>query len=113
MKGNLFRGSLSTVIIHLLAEQGEMYGYQISKLAKERSDEKISITEGALYPILHKLEAENIISSETRFVDNRYRKYYKITEEGQIHQQSLIAEMMDYLKTMELILSPSTIQKTT
>ncbi len=40
------------------------------------------MTEGALYPILHKLENEGIIYSEMQTVNGRDRKYYLLTEKG-------------------------------
>jgi DNA-binding PadR family transcriptional regulator len=51
------------------------------KLLKSKSDypSELNITEG-LYPALHKLEAEGILDVE--IVDNRMRKYYKLTEAG-------------------------------
>ena len=38
-----------------------MYGYEITQKVKELTKNKIQITEGALYPLLHKLEAEGIV----------------------------------------------------
>jgi DNA-binding PadR family transcriptional regulator len=54
------------------------------KLLKSKSDYpgELNITEGALYPALHKLEAEGILDVEIEKVDNRMRKYYKLTEAG-------------------------------
>ncbi len=107
MKSNLYKGSLSTIILHLLAEKREMYGYEMSKLVKEKSDDKLLMTEGALYPILHKLEADGIITSDTRYVDNRNRKYYKITEKGAKQHVLSLKEMKDYLQTMQNMLLPT------
>ena len=52
----LVRGTLKTVVLKVLDDQPRMYGYQLSKEVKERTDGKIVLTEGALYPILHKLQ---------------------------------------------------------
>ena len=52
---NLYKGSLTTIVLKLLSETTKMYGYEITQKVK-------AITEGALYPLLHKLEAENIIN---------------------------------------------------
>jgi len=56
MNSNLLRGSIESIVIKLVSEQDELYGYEISQLVKTITNEKISLTEGALYPILHKLE---------------------------------------------------------
>jgi PadR family transcriptional regulator, regulatory protein PadR len=107
MNNNLYRGSLETVIISLLNVHGEMYGYEISKLVKQNSDEKLVISEGALYPILHKLEANSIVESYTRVEDNRARKYYKLTEKGTKEVNDYLYEMKEYLSVLQnLIFKP-------
>ena len=51
----LLRGSLDTIILKLLDEHDEMYGYQITQLVKELTAGEMKLTEGALYPALHRL----------------------------------------------------------
>jgi len=53
----LYRGSLSTIILKLLGDNGRMYGYEITQKVKALTAGELQITEGALYPALHKLEA--------------------------------------------------------
>ena len=105
MDTNLLRGSLETIIVHLLSQQEEMYGYEITKMVKELSQGHIKLTEGALYPKLHKLEADGILEVETKSIGNRYRKYYKLTDKGQKEKTNLLAEMNEYINTMALILN--------
>ena len=52
----LIKGTLKTIILNLLKQQGKMYGYEITQRVKDLTDSKIQITEGALYPTLHALE---------------------------------------------------------
>jgi DNA-binding PadR family transcriptional regulator len=63
------------------------------KLLKSKSDYpgELNITE-ALYPALHKLEAEGILDVEIEKVDNRMRKYYKLTEAGTEETVNRLAE---------------------
>ena len=68
--------------MRLLEENGRMYGYEITQKVKEITRGELKITEGALYPALHKLEAEDLLDVEVERVDNRLRKYYKLTEKG-------------------------------
>ena len=49
----LLRGSLDTIILKLLDEHDEMYGYEMTQHVKELTKGQIKITEGALYPALH------------------------------------------------------------
>ena len=53
----LLKGSLQTIILKLLEDNDQMYGYEITQKVKEVSEGEIMLTEGALYPALHKLEA--------------------------------------------------------
>ncbi|MGB5393843.1 MAG: PadR family transcriptional regulator, partial [Lutimonas sp.] len=78
----LVKGSLQTIVLKLLSENDKMYGYEITQKVKELTKDKIQITEGALYPALHKLEAEGFLDVEIVNIGNRMRKYYKLTEQG-------------------------------
>ena len=56
----LYKGSLQTIILKLLENQEKMYGYEITQKVKDITQGALTITEGALYPALHKLEAEGL-----------------------------------------------------
>lgn len=99
----LLKGTLRPMILKLLSENNKLYGYEITQKVKEQSHGKISLTFGALYPILHKLEADGIVKAETENVDNRLRKYYSLTIKGQHEAKKRIAEFQDYFKTMKQI----------
>ena len=102
----LYKGSLQTIILKLLEEKDKMYGYEITQKVKELTKGELTITEGALYPALHKLEAEGLLDVEVAKVDNRLRKYYKLTENGTKETVSRLAEMDDFLRTMQTIVNP-------
>jgi DNA-binding PadR family transcriptional regulator len=99
----LVRGTLKTIVLKLLKEEGKMYGYEITQRVKELTDGKIQITEGALYPTLHALEAEGIVVTETMHIGRRVRKYYKLTTEGRANAKRKLSEMADFLGTMRIL----------
>jgi PadR family transcriptional regulator, regulatory protein PadR len=72
----LLRGTLETIVLKLLAERERMYGYEITQQVSEMTGGRIEITEGALYPTLHKLEAEDLVQAEIVHIGKRVRKYY-------------------------------------
>lgn len=76
------KGTIKTVLLCLLDEHTEMYGYEITQLVKVRSENEINLTEGALYPALHKLEANGLVDTFVKKVDGRNRKYYQLTTLG-------------------------------
>ena len=102
----LYKGSLNTIIMRLLEEQGRMYGYEITQKVKEITKGELNITEGALYPALHKLEADGLLDVEVEKVDNRLRKYYKLTEKGTIETVNRLAELEEFIKNMQTIVNP-------
>jgi len=102
----LYKGSLQTIILKLLEENDKMYGYEITQRVKELTNGDLQITEGALYPALHKLEADGLLDVEVAMVDNRLRKYYKLTENGTKETVNRLAEMEEFLRTMQTIVNP-------
>ncbi len=102
----LYKGSLNTIIMKLLEEQGRMYGYEITQKVKEITKGELNITEGALYPALHKLEAEGLLDVEVEKVDNRLRKYYKLTEKGTTETANRLAELEEFIKNIQTIVNP-------
>ena len=102
----LYKGSLNTIIMKLLEEQHRMYGYEITQKVKEITKGELNITEGALYPALHKLEADGLLDVEVEKVDNRLRKYYKLTEKGTTETVNRLAELEEFIKNMQTIVNP-------
>ena len=103
---SLYKGSLNTIIMKLLEEKGRMYGYEITQKVKAITLGELNITEGALYPALHKLEAEGLLEVEVEKVDNRLRKYYKLTERGTKETVNRLAELEEFIKNMQNIVNP-------
>ena len=102
----LYKGSLITIILKLLNESDKMYGYEITQKVKEITKGELKITEGALYPALHKLEADGLLDVEVKKVDNRLRKYYKLTEKGNTETVNKLNELQEYIKTMQILVNP-------
>jgi len=103
----LYKGSLITIIMKLLEENGRMYGYEITQKVKLITQGELNITEGALYPALHKLESDGLLDVEMEKVDNRMRKYYKLTEKGTLETVSLLSELQDFIKNMQSLVQPN------
>ena len=103
----LYKGSLTTIILKLLNESDKMYGYEITQKVKEITKGELKITEGALYPALHKLEADGLLEVEVQKVDNRLRKYYKLTEKGNTETVNKLNELQEYIKTMQILVNPN------
>lgn len=100
------KGTLKTLLLSLLSENGDMYGYELTQIVKLRSDNNIELTEGALYPALHKLEANDYLESYTKKIDGRNRKYYKLTNKGEVEAAKQKQGWAKFSNIMDAILNP-------
>jgi DNA-binding PadR family transcriptional regulator len=89
----LMAASTKPLILTIL-DNGKNYGYEIIQQVKSFSGGQLSWSDGMLYPVLHKLENEKLISSEWIIKDDRKRKYYKLTEKG---KKELLKEKQAWL----------------
>ena len=101
----LLKGTLKTIILKLLSENDRMYGYQITQQVKTITDGKINLTEGALYPALHKLESEGFLTTEKEIVGNRVRKYYSLTKDGNSRAAEKVNELKAFIETLKTIMN--------
>ena len=100
------RGTLKTIVLNLLSENGRMYGYEITQQVKERTSGEITLTFGALYPVLHKLEQEGLLMTESEAVDGRMRKYYTLTTQGAEMARAKTNDLERFMEAIKLLLSP-------
>ncbi len=102
----LIKGTLKTIVLNLLKEQGKMYGYEITQRVKVLTQGKIQITEGALYPTLHALEKNGELETQKEFVGKRVRKYYTLTPQGLETTKQKVNELSAFIDTMKYLLDP-------
>ncbi len=102
----LVKGTLKTIVLKLLADNDRMYGYEITQRVKDLTLGKIQITEGALYPTLHSLENEGLLTTETEYIGKRVRKYYSLSQTGQGRSREKINELKAFMETMVILLDP-------
>lgn len=100
----LIKGTLRIVILRLLDQEGRLYGYQMTKLVAARSAGNYQLSEGSLYPLLHKLVKEGLLEVESEKVNGRSRRYYRITEAGRAAATDRREEFRQFLLTMRNLL---------
>lgn len=100
----MLKGSLQIIILKLLKERGRMYGYEITQLVKELTRGEIVLTEGALYPALHKMEKDGLLLTEVELVENRARKYYALSKEGRAEVKVKLEETKSFLDNLSVLL---------
>lgn len=105
-KSSLYKGCLEPIIMRLLQDNARMYGYQITQMVKEITKGELQITEGALYPLLHRLEEQGIVESELENIGNRVRKYYTLTKAGKKQTSVAMEELKMFMQSLQLIVNP-------
>ena len=105
---DLLKGSLKTIVLKLLKENGRMYGYEITRMVEDITEGQIKLTYGALYPVLHKLEKEGAVVTESENYNNRTRIYYSLTSAGHSVVKEKMEEMKEFLDTITKVLNPDT-----
>jgi len=103
----LLKGSLKSIVLKLLSENGRMYGYEITQKVEELTSGKIKLTYGALYPILHKLEVDGAVLTESENYNNRTRIYYKLTPKGTSFAEEKVKEMEEFIDVITMLLKPN------
>jgi PadR family transcriptional regulator, regulatory protein PadR len=79
---DLVQGTLDLLILKILALE-PMHGWAISQRLSQISQDALQVSDGSLYPALHKLEQEGWIKAEWRTSDlGRRAKYYELTRPG-------------------------------
>jgi len=102
----LLKGTLSAIILKLLAEQERMYGYEISLKVKELTDGKLVLKDGSLYPALQKLTSDGLLTYKEENVGGRVRKYYSLTKTGKKEKVAYVEELKNFIQTINKVVFP-------
>ncbi|HET6200522.1 MAG: PadR family transcriptional regulator [Candidatus Acidiferrales bacterium] len=82
---DLVQGTLDMLLLKILALE-PLNGFAVSERLKQISGDVLQVSDGSLYPALHKLEQEGWISAEWKTTDNNRRaKVYSLTRLGRRH----------------------------
>ena len=73
----------ATPIVLAILQAADSYGYAIIQKVREVSDDRLTWTDGMLYPVLHRLEEAGFVVSRWEGAETgRRRKYYRLTDAG-------------------------------
>jgi PadR family transcriptional regulator len=103
-KVDLPQGTLDLLILNVVAA-GPLHGYAIAQRLKLVSREVVSITQGTLYPALHRLENRGFLAAEWKHSDTgRDAKFYRLTAKGRSHMNSEAASWRRLTQAIAAIL---------
>lgn len=81
MKSNQTKGQLDVLLLSVIA-RAPGHGYQVITTMRELSGGEFDLPEGTVYPRLHRLEADGLISGSWELINDRRRRVYCLTESG-------------------------------
>jgi PadR family transcriptional regulator PadR len=94
---DLFLGFVKLHILHH-AGRAPVYGLW---LIEELGRHGYRLSPGTLYPILHALEQEHLLACETRVVEGKSRKYYRLTATGRTALREGMSKARELMKELE------------
>jgi len=104
LSSDLLRGHTDTIILKLLLD-ADKYGYEITKLVSENSDQQYELKEATMYSSLKRLEQDgHIISYWGDETQGGRRRYYRITMSGQEQYRLNKHNWVDAKKILEKLL---------
>jgi DNA-binding PadR family transcriptional regulator len=81
MKAETLKGHLDALILATL-QDGPAHGYAVIEELKRRSGGAFELAEGTVYPVLHRLESDGLLSSAWSTGAGRRRRVYRLTRRG-------------------------------
>jgi PadR family transcriptional regulator, regulatory protein PadR len=106
MTAEMLKGHLDAIILSAL-DAGDAHGYAIIDAIKRQSGGTFDLTEGTIYPALHRLEAAGLLESRWVIPDSgRKRRVYSLTPSGQNSLKSRRASWQDFSTAIDNFLRP-------
>jgi PadR family transcriptional regulator, regulatory protein PadR len=82
IQAQLLKGTLPLLVLATLRD-GELHGYEIARRIRARGGDSFSLSEGSLYPALHRLETDGALEASWREGEaGPRRRYYRLTSAG-------------------------------
>lgn len=108
MAADRIRGHLRTLVLAAIAARETVHGYGLIADLKARSKGQLSLNEGAVYPALHQLEADGLITSAVDDSSGRKRRSYELTDAGRAVLVEEAADWAEFRDAVDSILEEIT-----
>lgn len=102
---DLLRGTLDLLILKALS-WGPMHGLGVLRWVEQASRERLQVTEGALYPALHRMEQRGWLGAEWGVTERRREaKFYRLTPAGRRALTAQLTRWSDYTEAVGYVLA--------
>jgi PadR family transcriptional regulator, regulatory protein PadR len=106
MKAELPKGHLDALVLAAL-EAEPAHGYAVVRRLRSRSGEVFRLSEGTVYPALHRLERDRLVRSRWTSAKGRRRRVYRITSAGREALAVRRLEWATFARAVEAVLTRS------
>ena len=104
MRAETLKGHLDALVLAVLAD-APAHGYAVIEELRRRSGGAFDLPEGTVYPVLHRLEADGLLSSSWSTVAGRRRRIYSLTRRGRSALADGRAEWKTFASAVEAVLA--------
>ena len=104
MRAETLKGHLDGLVLAIVAAE-PLHGYAVIERLKERSGGAFDLPEGTVYPVLHRLEADGLLTSAWAAGGGRRRRVYRITRRGRSALESRRAEWGRFARAVSGVLA--------
>ena len=102
-KSDLPQGTLDLLICKVLA-LGPLHGYAVAQRLQQISRDVVQVTQGTLYPALHRLENRGLLTADWKETDTgREAKFYRLTRQGRRQMEQDAREWERLTRAVQLI----------
>jgi PadR family transcriptional regulator, regulatory protein PadR len=102
MRSDALNGQLDPLILATIAQE-PAHGYAIVQRLAQRSSGAFALAEGTVYPALHRVEREGLLSSSWSTDSGRQRRVYSITAAGRSAFQARRGEWTTFSRAVEAV----------
>ena len=100
---DFLNGVPEMLLLRLLKDRPQ-YGYQLVRAIRERTGGGLDFGEGAIYPILHRLEQDGLLRSRRESVNGRSRIVYRLTRAGDRRLEGASSRWKEVVRSVNLLL---------
>ena len=104
MRGEVLKNHLELLVLTALKD-GPGHGYLIIRAIRDRSEGEFELLEGSIYPALHRLERDRLVTSSWSSVGGRKRRVYKLSQKGLAALEQQQRDWRRFERAMNLVLA--------
>lgn len=103
MRADTLNGQLDALLLAALAED-PAHGYAMLQRLRQRSSGAFDLAEGTIYPALHRLERDGLLSSSWSVGSGRRRRVYRLTRAGRLALRERRRDWTHFARAVEAVL---------